>query len=101
MSKEIVKTYRKLRDLLNTFNYQYHVLDNPSVSDAEYDRNMQELIKLEAENKEFMSEDSPPFALGTVLDIFEKVTHKSPMLSLGNAFNEGDLRDFDRKYVKN
>ena len=39
----------------------------------------------------------PPFALGTVLDIFEKVTHKSPMLSLGNAFNEGDLRDFDRR----
>ena len=39
----------------------------------------------------------PPCALGTVLDIFEKVTHKSPMLSLGNAFNEGDLRDFDRR----
>ena len=73
MSKEIAKTYRRtMRDLLNTFNYQYHVLDNPSVSDAEYDRNMQELIKLEAENPEFMSEDSPPFALGTVLDIFEK-----------------------------
>ncbi|MGR5864327.1 NAD-dependent DNA ligase LigA [Bacillus cereus] len=88
----------ELRDLLNTFNYQYHVLDNPSVSDAEYDRNMQELIKLEAENPEFMSEDSPSVRVGgTILDIFEKVTHKSPMLSLGNAFNEGDLRDFDRR----
>ncbi|PEB02794.1 NAD-dependent DNA ligase LigA [Bacillus cereus] len=99
MSKEIVKKrIEELRDLLNTFNYQYHVLDNPSVSDAEYDRNMQELIKLEAENPEFMSEDSPSVRVGgTVLDIFEKVTHKSPMLSLGNAFNEGDLRDFDRR----
>ncbi|OON81157.1 hypothetical protein BU230_09390, partial [Klebsiella pneumoniae] len=94
MSKEIAKKrIEELRDLLNTFNYQYHVLDNPSVSDAEYDRNMQELIKLEAENPEFMSEDSPSIRVGgTVLDIFEKVTHMSPMLSLGNAFNEGDLR---------
>ncbi|EJS72211.1 NAD-dependent DNA ligase LigA [Bacillus cereus] len=99
MSKEVAKKrIEELRDLLNTFNYQYHVLDNPSVSDAEYDRNMQELIKLEAENPEFMSEDSPSVRVGgTVLDIFEKVTHKSPMLSLGNAFNEGDLRDFDRR----
>ncbi|HDR8244111.1 DNA ligase (NAD(+)) LigA [Bacillus thuringiensis] len=99
MSKEIAKKrIEELRDLLNTFNYQYHVLDNPSVSDAEYDRNMQELIKLEAENPEFMSEDSPSVRVGgTILDIFEKVTHKSPMLSLGNAFNEGDLRDFDRR----
>nr|MBS9408295.1 NAD-dependent DNA ligase LigA [Streptococcus oralis] len=79
MSKEIAKQrIEELRDLLNTFNYQYHVLDNPSVSDAEYDRNMQELIKLEAENPEFMSEDSPSIRVGgTVLDIFEKVTHKS------------------------
>ena len=99
MSKEIAKKrIEELRDLLNTFNYQYHVLDNPSVSDAEYDRNMQELIKLETENPEFMSEDSPSVRVGgTILDIFEKVTHKSPMLSLGNAFNEGDLRDFDRR----
>ncbi|MFQ6570929.1 NAD-dependent DNA ligase LigA [Bacillus sp. AF53] len=99
MSKEIAKKrIEELRDLLNTFNYQYHVLDNPSVSDAEYDRNMQELIKLEAENPEFMSEDSPSVRVGgTILDIFEKVTHNSPMLSLGNAFNEGDLRDFDRR----
>lgn len=99
MSKEIAKKrIEELRDLLNTFNYQYHVLDNPSVSDAEYDRDMQELIKLEAENQEFMSEDSPSVRVGgTILDIFEKVTHKSPMLSLGNAFNEGDLRDFDRR----
>ncbi|MBO1582147.1 NAD-dependent DNA ligase LigA [Bacillus sp. XF8] len=99
MSKEEAKQrIEELRDMLNAFNYQYHVLDNPSVSDAEYDRDMQELIKLEAENPEFVTEDSPTVRVGgAVLDIFEKVTHKSPMLSLGNAFNEGDLRDFDRR----
>ncbi|MCQ6325395.1 NAD-dependent DNA ligase LigA, partial [Bacillus cereus] len=74
------------------------VLDNPSVSDAEYYSNMQELIKLEAEPPEFMSEDSPSVRVGgTVRDIFEKLTHMSPMLCLGNAFNEGDLRDLDRR----
>lgn len=73
MSKEITKQrIEELRDLLNTFNYQYHVLDNPSVSDAEYDRNMQELIKLEAENPEFMSEDSPSIRVGGLFLIYLK-----------------------------
>ncbi|MGG0185831.1 NAD-dependent DNA ligase LigA [Bacillus rhizoplanae] len=99
MPKEAAqKRIEELRDILNKFNYEYHVLDNPSVSDAEYDRHMQELIKLETEHPELFTEDSPSVRVGgEVLDIFEKVTHKSPMLSLGNAFNEGDLRDFDRK----
>ncbi|PGZ97237.1 DNA ligase (NAD(+)) LigA [Bacillus pseudomycoides] len=99
MSKEAAqKRIEELRDILNKFNYEYHVLDNPSVSDAEYDRHMQELIKLETEHPELFTEDSPSVRVGgEILDIFEKVTHKSPMLSLGNAFNEGDLRDFDRK----
>lgn len=66
------KRIEELRDLLNTFNYQYHVLDNPSVSDAEYDRNMQELIKLEAENPEFMSEDSPSVRVGERFLIYLK-----------------------------
>ncbi|MEH7463661.1 NAD-dependent DNA ligase LigA [Bacillus thuringiensis] len=99
MSKEAAqKRIEELRDILNKLNYEYHVLDQPSVSDAEYDRHMQELIKLETEHPEFFTEDSPTVRVGgEILDIFEKVTHKSPMLSLGNAFNEGDLRDFDRK----
>ncbi|MFI8707813.1 NAD-dependent DNA ligase LigA [Bacillus sp. NPDC077411] len=99
MSKEAVqKRIEELRGILNKLNYEYHVLDQPSVSDAEYDRHMQELIKLETEHPEFFTEDSPTVRVGgEILDIFEKVTHKSPMLSLGNAFNEGDLRDFDRK----
>lgn len=99
MSKEAAqKRIEELRDILNKLNYEYHVLDQPSVSDVEYDRHMQELIKLETEHPEFFTEDSPTVRVGgEILDIFEKVTHKSPMLSLGNAFNEGDLRDFDRK----
>ncbi|MFX3625095.1 MAG: NAD-dependent DNA ligase LigA [Ectobacillus sp.] len=99
MSKEAVQQrIAELRDILNELNYEYYVLDKPSVSDAEYDRYMQELIRLEEENPEFMTEDSPSVRVGgQVLDVFEKVAHKSPMLSLGNAFNEGDLRDFDRK----
>lgn len=96
--EEAKKRIDELRDILNKFNYEYHVLDNPSASDAEYDRHMQELITLEAEHPQFMTEDSPSLRVGgEVLDIFEKVTHKSAMLSLGNAFNEGDLRDFDRR----
>ncbi|WP_438503628.1 NAD-dependent DNA ligase LigA [Ectobacillus ponti] len=88
----------ELRDILNRLNYEYYVLDQPSVSDAEYDRYMQELLQLEGEHPEYMTEDSPTVRIGgRALDVFEKVTHKSPMLSLGNAFNEGDLRDFDRK----
>ncbi|WP_028401206.1 NAD-dependent DNA ligase LigA [Ectobacillus panaciterrae] len=99
MAKEAIQQrIQELRDILNKFNYEYHVLDAPSVSDAEYDGYMQELILLEEENPELLTEDSPSIRVGgQILDVFEKVTHKSPMLSLGNAFNEGDLRDFDRK----
>ncbi|MBO9131262.1 NAD-dependent DNA ligase LigA [Bacillus sp. 165] len=95
---EIKQRIDVLREKINQFNYEYHILDNPTVSDAEYDRYLQELMTLEVENPEFFAEDSPSVRVGgQVLDMFDKVTHKSPMLSLGNAFNEGDLRDFDRK----
>ncbi|MFD3447604.1 NAD-dependent DNA ligase LigA [Microbacteriaceae bacterium 4G12] len=99
MSKEASKQrIEELRGILNKLNYDYHVLDNPSASDAEYDRYMQELIRLEEENPEFITVDSPSVRVGgQALDVFEKVTHKAAMLSLGNAFHEGDLRDFDRK----
>jgi DNA ligase (NAD+) len=88
----------ELHRLLNQYNYEYHVLDKPSVPDAEYDRLMQELIALEAEYPELKTKDSPSQRVGgEVLDAFAKVEHRTPMLSLGNAFNEGDLRDFDRR----
>ena len=88
----------EIRALLEKYNYEYYVLDNPSVSDAEYDRLMQELIMLETENPEYQSPLSPSQRVGgLVQEEFAKVTHKRMMLSLANAFNEDDLRDFDKK----
>ncbi|MEH6948498.1 NAD-dependent DNA ligase LigA [Bacillus sp. JJ634] len=92
------KIVRELQALLNQYNYEYHVLDKPSVPDAEYDRLLRELIEYEEKFPELKTSDSPTQRVGgEVLSMFQKVEHTSPMLSLGNAFNEGDLRDFDRK----
>ncbi|MGR6117641.1 NAD-dependent DNA ligase LigA [Aeribacillus composti] len=89
---------KELHKLLNQYNYEYHVLDNPSVPDAEYDRLMRELIELEEQYPELKTPDSPSQRVGgAVLDAFRKVEHRVPMLSLANAFNEQDLRDFDRR----
>ena len=88
----------EIRTLLEKYNYEYYVLDNPSVSDAEYDRLMQELIMLENDNPEYRSPLSPSQRVGGIVqDKFKEVTHKRMMLSLANAFNEDDLRDFDKK----
>ena len=89
---------KELTELLEKYNYEYYVLDNPSVSDAEYDRLMQELIAIEKEHPELASPLSPTQRVGgQVQDEFKKVTHQRMMLSLANAFNEDDLYDFDRK----
>ncbi|GGE79930.1 NAD-dependent DNA ligase LigA [Priestia taiwanensis] len=96
--KEVETRVHELRTILDKLNYDYHVLDTPSASDAEYDRYMQELIALETAHPDLQDPSSPSVRVGgTVLEAFEKVVHRTPMLSLGNAFNEGDLRDFDRK----
>ncbi|EKN71567.1 NAD-dependent DNA ligase LigA [Neobacillus bataviensis LMG 21833] len=88
----------EIRSLLNQYGYEYYVLDHPTVPDAEYDKLMQELLVLEEKFPELKTPDSPSIRVGgTVLDLFEKVEHRTPMLSLGNAFNEQDLRDFDRR----
>ena len=87
----------QITELLEKYNYEYYVLDNPSVSDAEYDRLMQELIMLEHEHPELVSPLSPTQRVGgLVQDEFKKVTHQRMMLSLANAFNEDDLRSFDK-----
>ncbi|RDU36608.1 DNA ligase [Neobacillus piezotolerans] len=89
---------RELQTLLHQYGYEYYVLDKPSVPDAEYDRLLRELIELEEQYPQFKTPDSPTVRVGgAILDMFEKVRHKSPMLSLANAFNEDDLRDFDRR----
>ncbi|MBS4206131.1 NAD-dependent DNA ligase LigA [Lederbergia citrea] len=97
-SKAAEKQLKELYNLLNQYNYEYHVLDNPSIPDAEYDRLMQQLIKLEKEHPEMIAPDSPTQRVGgEALSAFEKVRHDTPMLSLANAFSEADLRDFDRR----
>lgn len=92
------KKVKELQTLLNQYNYEYHVLDQPSVPDSEYDRLLKELIEIESQFPELKTADSPTQRVGgEILDMFEKVQHQSQMLSLGNAFNEQDLRDFDRR----
>ncbi|WP_445506886.1 NAD-dependent DNA ligase LigA [Niallia sp. 03190] len=97
-AKTAEKRVKELHNLLNQYNYEYHVLDNPSVPDAEYDALLKELVHLEQEFPALKTMDSPSQRVGgEILDMFSKVQHQKPMLSLGNAFNEADLRDFDRK----
>lgn len=96
--REAEQRIQELRDLLNEYNYQYYVLDSPTVPDSEYDRLMQELMKLEEQFPELIAPNSPTQRVGgEPLDAFAKVEHAVPMLSLSNAFNEQDLRDFDRR----
>ena len=95
----------ELRKILDRLAYEYYVLDKPSVSDQEYDRYYQELLKLEDEFPQYRDPNSITQRVGgVVLDAFEKVSHKRRMLSLDNAFNLEDLMAFDervRQSVKN
>ena len=95
---DLKKRVKELTDLLEKYNYEYYVLDNPSVSDAEFDRLMQELMLIEEQHPELKSNVSPTQRVGgQVVSEFKKIPHKRMMLSLANAFNEDDLYDFDRK----
>lgn len=88
----------ELRAELDQHNYRYHVLDEPSIPDAEYDRLFHELKALEAEHPELVTSDSPTQRVGSAaLSAFTQVRHEIPMLSLGNAFEEVDMREFDRR----
>lgn len=92
---------RELETLLTKYNYEYHVLDNPSISDHEYDQLFHELLELEEKHPELKSDTSPTTRVGgVVLDKFEKVSHETAMLSLSNAFNEEDLRAFNDRIEK-
>ncbi|WOE81476.1 NAD-dependent DNA ligase LigA [Pseudomonas protegens] len=88
----------ELRAELDQHNYRYHVLDEPSIPDVEYDRLYHELKALEAEHPELVTSDSPTQRVGSAaLSAFTQVRHEVPMLSLGNAFEEVDMREFDRR----
>ncbi len=87
-----------LRQALNHANYCYYVLDQPEIADSEYDRLLRELSDLETQHPELVTADSPTQRVGAApLSSFAPHTHRQPMLSLGNAFNDDELREFDDK----
>jgi DNA ligase (NAD+) len=92
------KRAAKLREQIDRHNYNYYVLDAPEISDAAYDRLMQELQQLEAEYPDLVTPDSPTQRVGAVaVGELATVMHSTPMLSLDNAFTEEDLLNFDRR----
>ncbi|MBI4794527.1 MAG: NAD-dependent DNA ligase LigA [Deltaproteobacteria bacterium] len=95
---EVISRIKELREQLHYHNYRYYVLDNPVISDAEYDRLLQELEKLEEKYPELVTPDSPTQRVGAApLEKFESLRHRQPMLSLENAFSEAEAREFDER----
>ncbi len=93
--------YKELVRIINEADYNYHTLDNPTISDQEYDKYLRELFDLEIAHPELISSDSPTQRVGgKVLDEFKKVTHSIPMLSLSNVFNEDEIVTFDNRIRK-
>ena len=91
----------ELVNILNKANHEYYILDNPTLTDREYDRYMQELIMLEKRYPEYKLETSPTEKVGSlVLSKFDKITHELPMLSLGNVFNYEEIKLFDERIKK-
>ena len=96
--KEVETRIKELKDILNKSGYEYYVLDNPTMSDFEYDRLMQELIKLEGEFPEFATADSPTQRVGgEVADGFAEVVHTVQMQSLADVFSKDELYEFDSR----
>src|SRR5919206_5125254 len=97
-AKDIHEKIESLREKIRHHEYRYYVLDQPEVSDAEFDRLMNELKALESVHPDLITPDSPTQRVGgKPREGFVKVPHSSPMLSLDNALNETELRDFDRR----
>ena len=91
----------ELIEIINKASYEYYVNDNPSITDQEYDDYYNELIKLESKYPELKREDSPTLRVGgEVVEKFSKVTHKSPMLSFDDIFNEDEILSFELKGLK-
>lgn len=98
---EMTERVEELREALNQYGYEYYVLDRPSVPDSEYDRLMNELIQIETDYPELRTPDSPTQRVGGApLDAFVKVTHDTPMLSLGNVFSEEELVEWVERIEK-
>ena len=95
---QIIKKIKKLRTEINEHNYYYYSLDNPRISDSEYDSKFQELQELEKQYPECVNSDSPTQRIGAApLKLFKEVAHDVPMLSLENAFDQADVTAFDKR----
>ena len=98
---EIKERIDELVKIITEADYNYHTLDNPTITDQEYDKYVRELFLLEEQYPEFVRDDSPTKRVGgKVLDEFKKITHKIPMMSLSNVFNEEEIREFDSRIRK-
>ncbi|MBC8455912.1 NAD-dependent DNA ligase LigA [bacterium] len=98
---KIIGQIKKLRTEIEAHNHRYYVLDNPIISDSEFDKLFRQLQNLEAKNPELISPNSPTQRVGAVpLSAFQTIKHKMPMLSLSNAFNSGELRDFQQQIFR-
>ena len=95
---EIQQKIESLRTFLRDCDYRYYILDDPNVSDAEYDSKMKELKELERANPQFITPDSPSQRVsGAPAREFKTVRHRSPLLSLDNTFSFPELQDFDKR----
>ena len=102
VSPQIIQKVDDLRKDLHRHNYRYYVLDDPEISDAEYDRMMKALQLLEEDHPQLASPDSPTARVGArPLEKFETVAHTIPMLSLDNGFNDEDILEFDKRVRRN
>lgn len=97
----IEQKIQQLREGINYHNYRYYVLDDPEISDAEYDRLMRELQSLERQYPEFITPDSPTQRVGAAPQAeFATIAHTIPMVSLDNGFDEAEIREFDARVRK-
>jgi DNA ligase (NAD+) len=97
-SHEIIKQLASIKTTIAEYNYQYYVLDNPSVPDAEYDRQMLALQAIEQQYPDLLTDDSPSQKVGDMpLPEFKQVAHEVPMLSLDNAFDRESFLAFEKR----
>ena len=97
-SKDLSKKFEDLREQIRHHEYRYYVLDDPQISDSEFDQLMNQLTKLEAEHPDLVTADSPTQRVGgKPREGFLKVRHSSPMLSLDNTYSEDELRNWERR----
>ena len=99
--KDLLKKYEQLKEEIQLHNYNYHALDDPIISDSEYDKLFRSLLDLEEGNPHLVTPDSPTQRVGfSPIDEFETFEHSVPMLSLANVFSEKEFSDFHDRILK-